>query len=317
MVSVASPTSLTVTTPASSPGLVNVSIHNPDGNSASLSNAFTYGIPPGIQQQPLSQSVVLGSNMQFLVQATGQGTLSYQWQFNGANLLNLGGISGVQTPTLNISNVVQADGGAYQVVISNAFGVLVSTQAVLTVLTLPTVSTPQSLAVGAGANASFSVVAGGTSPYSYQWYQGTNLLGGATNPILNFSSVQSSNQGTYTVLVTNIVGAVTSQPAPLTVLGYCASAQAAQSLYPAGRRSPSRCRRITAATSRRSATARRCSGFTTAAPAGRSVHHRRGGEHDGQFHAAGGEVGPVQYAAALPGLTNPAAQGSFTLLAWG
>ena len=80
---------------------------------------------------------MLGSNAQFQVQASGAGTLSYQWQFNGANLLNLGGISGVQTPTLNISNLVTADGGSYQVVISNAFGTLVSTAAVLTVLTPP------------------------------------------------------------------------------------------------------------------------------------------------------------------------------------
>ena len=164
LVNVTSPASLTVTTPPSSPGVVNVSINNPDGNNFSLPNAFTYGIPPVIQTQPLSQAVVSGSNVQFAVEATGEGTLSYKWQLNGADLLNLGRFSGVRTPTLNISNLNTADAGNYWVVITNTFGTLVSTSAVLTVLTLPTVSTPQSLAVGVGANASFSVNAGGTAP---------------------------------------------------------------------------------------------------------------------------------------------------------
>ena len=136
LVNVTSPASLTVTTPPSSPGLVSVSINNPDGNTFSLPNVFTYGIPPVISEQPLSQSVVSGSNVQFVVGAAGEGTLSYQWQFNGANLLNLGGISGVRTPTLNITNLNTADAGTYWVVITNTFGTLVSTSAVLTVLTL-------------------------------------------------------------------------------------------------------------------------------------------------------------------------------------
>jgi hypothetical protein len=48
LVNVTSPASLTVTTPPSSPGLVSVSINNPDGNTFSLPNVFTYGIPPVI-----------------------------------------------------------------------------------------------------------------------------------------------------------------------------------------------------------------------------------------------------------------------------
>ncbi len=315
-INVSSPASLTVTTPASAPGVVNVSIHNPDGNTVIATNAFTYGIPPIIQQQPLSQSVISGSNVQFQVQATGQGTLSYQWQWYGGNLLNLGGISGVQTPTLSISNVALGEAGPYQVVITNTFGTLTSTSAVLTVLTLPTVTAPQSLAVGVGAGASFSVTAGGTAPYAYQWYQGTTLLGGATNPVLNIPNVQSTNQGQYTVVVTNIVGAVTSSPAAtLTVLGYCASASAGQSTYPAGTIIPFTAQTFNcgthAAVSNSAAVLWLYNGGTS-----RTIPFTTGptGSTMVNFTPLAGEVGLVQYAAALPGINNPAAQGSFTLL---
>jgi hypothetical protein len=315
VVNVSSPASLTVTTPASPPGVVSVSIRNPDGNSASLAGAFTYGIPPVIQAQPANQSVILGSNAQFAVEATGEGTLSYQWQFNGANLLNLGGISGVQTPALSISNLVTADTGSYQVVITNSFGALTSTSAVLTVLTLPTVSTPQSLAVGVGAGVSLSVTAGGTAPWAYQWYQGTTLLAGATNPVLNFPSVQTTNQGSYTVVVTNIVGGVTSAPAMLTVLGYCAAAQAAQTLYPAGTTIPFtvqtfNCGTQTAAGNSAAVLWIYNAGTSRTIPLTTGVS----GSATVDFTPLAGEVGLAQYAAALPGVNNPAPQGSFTLL---
>jgi len=112
-VTVGSPTNLVAVTPPSVSGSVSVAILNPDGKSASLPNAYTFGVPPSLQLQPLSQSVVLGSNVQFQVQATGAAPLTYQWQFNGANLLNLPGFSGVRTPTLSLSNLASFEGGTY------------------------------------------------------------------------------------------------------------------------------------------------------------------------------------------------------------
>ena len=274
-----------------------------------------FGIPPSIQAQPVNESVVINSNAQFHVQASGGGTLTYQWQFNGANLLNLGGISGVQTPTLNVSNLVTADGGSYQVVIANVYGTLVSTAAVLTVLSPPTVSAPQSVAVGVGGSASFSVATGGSAPFGYQWYQGTSPLTGATNWTLNIASVQTTNQGLYAVVVTNIVGSVTSAPAMLTVLGYCASAQTAQSLYPAGTTVPFtvqtyNCGTQAAQTNSAAVLWIYNAGTTRTIP----FTTDNSGSATVNFTPLLGEVGLVQYAAALPGVNNPAAQGSFTLI---
>ena len=52
----------------------------------------------------------------------------------------------------------------------------------------------------------------------YQWYFGTNVLGSATNSYLALTNVQPAQAGAYTVVVTNLGGAVTSSPALLSVI---------------------------------------------------------------------------------------------------
>ncbi len=76
---------------------------------------------------------------------------------------------------------------------------------------------PQSQTVGEGATSSLSVSAGGAAPLRYQWrFNGANI-NGATNAALTFFSAQVANSGNYSVVITNIAGAVTSLVATLTV----------------------------------------------------------------------------------------------------
>jgi hypothetical protein len=77
---------------------------------------------------------------------------------------------------------------------------------------------PISQAVDAGADASFTVVASGQAPLAYQWYfNGTNLLVGATNATLQMTNVQPALSGNYSVEVTNALGFQLSQSASLVV----------------------------------------------------------------------------------------------------
>jgi hypothetical protein len=87
-------------------------------------------------------------------------------------------------------------------------------------LVAPTVTTqPHSLTNSTGTTATFSVWAVGTAPLSYQWYFNTNTpLTAGTNSVLTLNNVQGSDGGTYSVIVTNAGGAVTSSVAMLTVL---------------------------------------------------------------------------------------------------
>lgn len=77
-------------------------------------------------------------------------------------------------------------------------------------------SQPQDQMVLLGGTATFSVVATGTAPLSYQWRKnGANLA--ATSATLTLTNVQAGQAGDYTVVVSNSVGSVLSDPATLTV----------------------------------------------------------------------------------------------------
>jgi PKD repeat protein len=78
---------------------------------------------------------------------------------------------------------------------------------------------PVSVTVAAGVTASFSVVATGIPTPTYQWQLGgTNLLG-QTGTSLTISNAHCADAGTYSVIVSNSAGSVTSSNATLTVTG--------------------------------------------------------------------------------------------------
>ena len=84
--------------------------------------------------------------------------------------------------------------------------------------TAPVITTqPSSQIVTAGQSASFSVIAAGTSPLSYQWYLGTTAITGATGTTLSLSNVLTTDAGTYFVTVSNSLGSVNSNSVTLTV----------------------------------------------------------------------------------------------------
>ena len=84
--------------------------------------------PPFIAEQPQNQTVMVGSNATFSVDATGTPPMSYQWLFNGS------AIAGATNSSLTIANAQLGNAGAYSVVVANATGqTLTSATATLTV----------------------------------------------------------------------------------------------------------------------------------------------------------------------------------------
>jgi hypothetical protein len=182
---------------------------------------------PIITNQPASRTNSPGTTATFAVTAGGLGPLSYHWVKYGTNYLADGGdISGAATATLTISNVLGADRGNYSVVITNvADGTVTSSTATLTVNDPLVTSQPTSRTNTAGTTATFTVSAAGTTPLGYQWVKNaiqyltdTNNISGARTNTLTLTNVAPSDAGTYTVVVTNPAGSVTSAPAILTVL---------------------------------------------------------------------------------------------------
>src|SRR6185503_5139713 len=133
--------------------------------------------PPSITSQPSSRIGIAGNNIVFDVDAGGSGPLMYQWRFNGINLTDGGGITGATTPTLIRANLQPAAAGSYSVVINNAVGSAISSNAALTILTPPVIILqPSDKSVAEGASVTLTVTAIGTAPLNYRWSRnGINL----------------------------------------------------------------------------------------------------------------------------------------------
>ena len=96
-------------------------------------------IPPTITQHPVAQNVCLGGAATFTVQATGESTLSYQWQKNQADLTNGPRLAGVTSATLHISPFELEDAGEYRCVVTGDGGSVISNNAALTVAAPPAI----------------------------------------------------------------------------------------------------------------------------------------------------------------------------------
>lgn len=91
--------------------------------------------------------------------------------------------------------------------------------------TAPTISTqPANQTVTVGQTATFSVVAAGTAPLSYQWQKSGANISGATSAAYTTPATASADNGSiFDVVVSNSAGSVTSSSATLTVSSSSAS----------------------------------------------------------------------------------------------
>jgi hypothetical protein len=85
---------------------------------------------------------------------------------------------------------------------------------------VPSITTqPTNQSVAVGHTATFSVVATGTAPLSYQWQKNSTTISGATSASYTTPVTVLSDNGTmFSVIVSNSAGSVTSSQATLTVL---------------------------------------------------------------------------------------------------
>ncbi|HWI56601.1 MAG TPA: immunoglobulin domain-containing protein, partial [Bacillota bacterium] len=181
--------------------------------------------PPNILTQPQSCTNLAHSTATFSVRATTTDRLSYQWCKNGEALDDGGNVSGAATSTLTLADVSLADAADYTVVLTNGGGSVTSAVAQLTVLVpvVPVISSqPVNRTNEAGTTVVFTVLAANAD--SYQWFKGTTPLSdggtisGAQTATLTILGAQPSDEGDYSVLISNASGSVSSAAAFLKVL---------------------------------------------------------------------------------------------------
>lgn len=171
---------------------------------------------PSIVAHPQSQQVNAGSNVTFVVSATGMAPLSYQWRKNGAN------IAGATNAALTLPAVQAGDAGSYNAVVTNSAGSITSNAAGLTVNVtafgpLITIQ-PLGQVVNPGVNVILTVIASSVSPLTYQWRKNGSPVSGATNSSFAIFGAQTSDAASYTVVVSNVAGDTVSDVALLSVV---------------------------------------------------------------------------------------------------
>jgi alpha-tubulin suppressor-like RCC1 family protein len=105
-------------------GIYNVVVTNSNGSVTSSNAVLTViNAAPMITSQPSDEDLPFGQNALFSVSVIGSLPVTYQWQFNGTN------IAGATNATLSLSNLLAYNAGSYRVVLSNAYGVTISSNA--------------------------------------------------------------------------------------------------------------------------------------------------------------------------------------------
>jgi hypothetical protein len=150
-----------------------------------------------------------------------QSAVAWQWR-----LIRDPSASSASLSAANVRNPTftpdVADLYVFRLEATNAAGAIcIRTQALTAVWPPPSILTPPlTQTAEMGSLALFSVEATNTVPgATYQWYfNGSNAVAGATNSYLDLAKVGAAQAGAYTVVVTDIYGAVTSAPALLSVI---------------------------------------------------------------------------------------------------
>jgi len=183
--------------------------------------------------QPGNQVLPVGSNAVFNAQATptaGETITGYTWLMSSNGLSPFTTIAGATAATCTITNAQLTNAGWYFTRVTYSSGTNTGLTSVSAAVNLTVYDQARILTqpVGGlirvtGSNASFSVTAAGSTPLSYQWrLNGAKLvdgarISGANGTNLTITDLVAADSGGYSVVVSNVYSAATSQVATLSV----------------------------------------------------------------------------------------------------
>jgi uncharacterized delta-60 repeat protein len=187
---------------------------------------------PAIINPPTPQAFNPGATAYLGVGAVGT-NLSYQWFKDGVALTNGGDIAGADTPLLSIANLEVADEDFYHVEVTGGTpeNTVASAPVRLRVLGAPEIAaqlTDQTPAIGSTLVLAPEVYA--AAPATYVWKRdGVTLVNGgrysgANTASLSIAGVNATDNGSYTLTITNGQGSVTTTAITVTAAAYVAAA---------------------------------------------------------------------------------------------
>lgn len=170
-------------------------------------------VAPVITVPPVAHTKNPGERVVLSVTNTGSRPLQYLWLKDGEI------IEGAEAATLVLDPLAESHEGAYQVRITNAVDTVVS-EPVQVQVNDPIVFTSQPLSreVSETDEVIFSVAVTGTGPISYQWQKDGVDIPDENTSTFRIASAAKSDEGSYSVIVSNIVGDYPSEEATLAVV---------------------------------------------------------------------------------------------------
>jgi len=158
-----------------------------------------FGRPPAtpvILQSPAASQGRKATPVSLWVEASGEGTLRYQWLKGGQVIV------GATSSTLVFPSLAVADQGQYAVRVSDQFGVVETAPASLVVLDPPVIlAGPQGGLLAAGSHIRLTVQAQGNNPLRYIWLFNGQRVPDAEGPELVLPSATTASSGRYQVIV--------------------------------------------------------------------------------------------------------------------
>jgi hypothetical protein len=182
---------------------------------------------PVIGIQPQSSTNYAFDNVTLYVVASGMGQLTCQWLSNNVPLTDDGvNVIGSSSNILTLNNLQTT--ANYTVTVGNAAGSVTSSNAILTIITTPTLPfftvQPQNQTNSLFTSASLAALAAGTGPLTYQWYfeptngGGFTALSGQTGTNLSLPNLGYANAGSYYVTATGGAGSANSVTSAVVVI---------------------------------------------------------------------------------------------------
>ncbi len=187
-------------------GVYSVAVSNAGGTTLSR-DAVLAVQDPFIDLPPVDRRAAAGETVRFEVIAGGTQPLGYQWSKDGISLNDGGNVSGALSATLTLRQVSDVDVGGYRVAVSNSYGSVTSSAALLRV-TMPGSylilhsftgldgAQPAGGLVSSGTTLYGTTVQGGSVPY---FTRGTvfklNTDGSGFSTIKNFTQAQGAADG--------------------------------------------------------------------------------------------------------------------------
>ena len=179
-----------------------------DGNLVN-SSAAVLSVAPSFTVQPVSQGVNIGQSVTLSVAATGYGTVTYQWYFNGSPII------GQTSTTLVIASFAEVNRGGYQAVATCDGNSVTSNLAVLSMAPVIVIQPAPLTQAKYAQSVTLEVVATGYGVLTYQWKKAGVAILGATNSAFTIAQFLDGDVAIYTVDVTSEGNTTTSNNASI------------------------------------------------------------------------------------------------------